>query len=813
VWQRERVCRSCCNYSQTLGDLQLVLRPHAEGERRCFPSIETCAKAEEEGDQDNSVISVSLTFSPVCTHKTRGRKGPLFSRTTTTTTTCPLPRARCPPLSTRTYQHAATMTAKERQRREPERRIQDLDVVHSGWVLKKKRKKMQGYAKRYLALTKDGMLTYALSPEKPMRDYIEIPHASVTSSKRHGSIHVDSGASVFHLKMLDPADFDTWRTHLRSFIPDHAGEGAAPRIYVAANGGRDLVSVNLDPLFEAAGNMDALLQSIKTKTQQLAERKPGVADAFTNMLSSGSKHKTLEELQLLVENANAEHGNLRTFIDTQIPKGRTGPDGTMESLNNFRYGTQVSTINRPRSRISISSFQTKGTDDAVFYDADAAGEEFLLDDVETPPSHSVEGSQSGDNEETDEESSTGPKFDGSSMAASGNESGEVIEHRTKLPSKVCGDDVSLFSMLKKNVGKDLSTVSFPVSFNCPLSLLQATAEEYEYAPDLLERAAQTDDWVERMCFVTAFAISGYASTKLRASRKPFNPLLGETFECVREQKHMRFLAEKVVHQPPVVAYYAEGKGWKAEGWTSVKNKFWGKSLELIPEGRTRIEIGDDVFTIRKPSSFMRNLLAGNKYLEHVGELEVVNDNTGQRATVDFKEGNMWGGASSRNVVTGTVYDERGSEVTGFRGKWSENFSRQLSKDNYHVLWEAAEMPPHAEDYYGFTYFAVTLNEITPNIKPYLPATDSRLRPDQRAMEEGDIDTAEELKQKLEQAQRARRKAAAEGKTAAPIPRWFHKSDEGVEWRYGGSKGDHYFKVRAEAKNKPDVWGAPKIFEV
>ncbi|CAD6888373.1 unnamed protein product [Tilletia controversa] len=710
-------------------------------------------------------------------------------------------------------------TPKERQRRERERKLQDLDVIHEGWVLKKKRKKMQGYAKRYLVLTREGMLTYALGPDKPMRDYIEIPHASVTSSKRHGSIHVDSGASVFHLKMLDPADFETWRNHLRSFIPEQSGEGAQQRIYVTANGGRDLQSINLDPLFESAGNMDALLKSMKSKVTQLSERKPNMAESISGMLQPSSKDKTLEELALLVDNANAEHANMRAFIDTQIPKGHGGAEGTMQSLNS-RFGTNPSLAPRPRSRISISSFQTKGTDDAVFYDADAQGEEFLLDDAETPPLASADSSQSGYNEDTDEESgSEEPKSDGSSTIASAHDSSEpevagpAVEHRTRLPSKVCGDEVSLFSMLKKNVGKDLSTVSFPVSFNCPLSLLQATAEEYEYAPDLLERAVKTDDWVERICLVTAFAVSGYASTKLRASRKPFNPLLGETYECVREGKHMRFLAEKVVHQPPVVAFYAEGKGWKAQGWSSVKNKFWGKSLELIPEGNTRIEIGDDVFSIRKPSSFMRNLLAGNKYLEHVGVLEIVNENTGQRATVDFKEGNMWGGASSRNLLAGTVYDEHGSQVTGFRGRWSDNLSRQLTEDNYQVLWEATEMPSMAEDYYGFTYFAVSLNEVTPDIEPFLPPTDSRLRPDQRAMEDGDIDKAEDLKQKLEQAQRVRRKAAAEGGNGPIQPRWFHQSDEGVEWQYGGVKGDQYFKVRSEAKGHPEAWNVPKIFEV
>ncbi len=39
----------------------------------------------------------------------------------------------------------------------------------------------------------------------------------------------------------------------------------------------------------------------------------------------------------------------------------------------------------------------------------------------------------------------------------------------------------------------------------------------------------------RLIYIAAFAVSGYASTKGRTS-KPFNPLLGETFELVHQQK-------------------------------------------------------------------------------------------------------------------------------------------------------------------------------------------------------------------------------------------------------------------------------------
>lgn len=44
--------------------------------------------------------------------------------------------------------------------------------------------------------------------------------------------------------------------------------------------------------------------------------------------------------------------------------------------------------------------------------------------------------------------------------------------------------------------------------------------------------------------MAAFAVSGYASSFFR-THKPFNPILGETYECVREDKGFRYIAEQV----------------------------------------------------------------------------------------------------------------------------------------------------------------------------------------------------------------------------------------------------------------------------
>jgi oxysterol-binding protein-related protein 3/6/7 len=127
-----------------------------------------------------------------------------------------------------------------------------------------------------------------------------------------------------------------------------------------------------------------------------------------------------------------------------------------------------------------------------------------------------------------------------------------------------------------------------VTFNEPITLLQRKAEEAEYH-HLLHEASQTPDPVERMCYVAAFAVSGYAHTQHRSSRKGLwvltllfalhgahlnltsNPLLAETFEI----PEMKFISEKVSHNPVVMAYHAEGEGWELYGTSSGKTKFWG----------------------------------------------------------------------------------------------------------------------------------------------------------------------------------------------------------------------------------------------
>jgi hypothetical protein len=386
---------------------------------------------------------------------------------------------------------------------------------------------------------------------------------------------------------------------------------------------------------------------------------------------------------------------------------------------------------------------------------------------------------------------------------------------------------SLIAFLRKNVGKDLSTIAMPVSANEPLSALQRIAEQLEYSA-LLDKAASESDSTIRLLLVSAFAISSFSSNraKERAVRKPFNPMLGETFELVREDLGFRLIAEKVCHRPVRMAIQAEsvaGGGWTFFQCATPTQKFWGKSAELNTEGKARVVLHQqgEVFAWTVATSFLRNVIAGEKYVEPVSTMTVLNETSGAKAVVAFKSGGMFAGRSEEVNVTG--YDPTGNLLpVGLAGRWTSSLKlinnggddlrgdpARRAIEGTEAIWTVGELVPNPAATYGFTRFAAQLNEVTELEKGKMPVTDSRLRPDQKLLEDGRIDDAEALKGQLEESQRGRRKAMEDIGNEWK-PKWFVTSgvDEGeAVWKLKGGK-EGYWETREKGEWKDVV----KVFE-
>lgn len=87
-------------------------------------------------------------------------------------------------------------------------------------------------------------------------------------------------------------------------------------------------------------------------------------------------------------------------------------------------------------------------------------------------------------------------------------------------------------------------------------------------------------------------------------------------------------------------------------------------------------------------------------------------------------------------------------------------SYSIEIPNSELLWTVDPRPDNSANFYSFTNFAMSLNEVEPYMrKPNsICKTDSRLRPDIRRLENGDLEGAVSEKARLEEKQREMRKS-------------------------------------------------------
>eukprot|EP01137_Pigoraptor_chileana_P004457 Opistho-2@46124 len=348
------------------------------------------------------------------------------------------------------------------------------------------------------------------------------------------------------------------------------------------------------------------------------------------------------------------------------------------------------------------------------------------------------------------------------------------QRRTALPSEDTRGNFSFWTVMKNSIGKDLSKIAMPIQFNEPISFLQRLCEDYEYT-SALDEAANVDKNASsalRTAFVAAFALTSYSTTDGRVG-KPFNPLLGETYECVREDMGWRYIAEQVSHHPPITSAHCESRSWACWQEYRLCSKFRGQYLKVMPEGCqfVRIKATGELLSWRKPTTTIHNIILGKLWIDHEGDIVVTNHTTGDIATIHCHPWSKVG--KTYREITGHVHDAEGNEVLELTGGWETSVEAKPVGDSDVAapvtLWTCNPRIPEAAKQYGFTKFAAQLNEMEAGVCP----TDSRLRPDQRLMEEGKIDEGAKEKTRLEEKQRSVRKAR-EAVGRPYTPRWFTK---------------------------------------
>ena len=761
-------------------------------------------------------------------------------------------------------------------------------TYHTGVLQKRRRKRGQGYARRFFSLDYASctLSYYQSRSSSALRGAIPLSLAAITADEKRREISIDVGAEVWHLKAGNAKDFHDW-THALQKASNTArgvdGETtpSPEKLKVRTTGLQRQNTISSEEDYEwqqveslvsrIVGTRDAVRRLYKDTAPSSKGASSGLGLGLSNGVSSpnpnideGSDYfgTAPEKKSFWKRKSSAPPTpNLNIFgrsIQSQlaIPAPGTvttmaantpdshGPrglghredidmhehcssllkdlDAVLVDFSTLLANSKRRRIPPPRSAADRTSMDSTSTGE--FYDAEAELDRSQVVIIDRQGEEDTQPSEADDEFNADSSSISSSEEDNLAPFLSGAASlfpakpksldplplSVAPKRRNVVPAATIMPP-SLIGFLRKNVGKDLSTISMPVSANEPISLLQRIAEQLEYA-NLLDTAAAQKLPNQRLLNVTAFAISQFSSgrAKERAIRKPFNPMLGETFELVRTEKEFpggfRLLVEKVSHRPVVMAIQADSANWSFSQTPAPTQKFWGKSAELITDGRVRTALRlpdgtDEFYSWNVATVFLRNVVVGEKYVEPVGNMTVTNESTGAKAVVEFKQKGMFGGRSEEVQIES--YSPDGSNTgVGLTGTWTTSLRiSEAGKSAGAEVWHCGELVENAPQRYGLTTFAASLNEVTELEKGKLPPTDCRYRPDQRAAEGGDLDAAENWKAKLEDKQRIRRKDV-EDRGEVHKPRWFVRVDGGDEgeevWKLKSGK-EGYWEERARGK--------------
>ncbi|XP_042523586.1 oxysterol-binding protein 2 isoform X3 [Dipodomys spectabilis] len=732
---------------------------------------------------------------------------------------------------------------------------------YKGWLLKWTNY-LKGYQRRWFVLG-NGLLSYYRNQGEmahTCRGTINLATTQIDTEDSCGILLV-SGARNYHLKASSEVDRQQWITtlelakakavHMMKAHSDDSGdddeEPASP--------------ADKNELHHTLKNLSLKLDDLSTCNDLIAKHGAALQRSLNELDSLKIPSDSSEKLKVVNERAtlfritsNAMINACRDFLELAETHSRKWQralqyeqeqrvhlEETIEQLAKQHNSLERAFRSAPgRTTDPTQSFSqgsllnTKGEDseedeDTEYFDAMEDSTSFITVITESKEDRKTEegpvlGSvdwTSSDNVSVLGSASIEPK--GSSK----------VKRRARIPDKP-NYSLNLWSIMKNCIGRELSRIPMPVNFNEPLSMLQRLTEDLEYH-HLLDKAVHCASSVEQMCLVAAFSVSSYSTTVHRIA-KPFNPMLGETFELDRlEDMGLRSLCEQVSHHPPSAAHYVFSKnGWSLWQEITIASKFRGKYISIMPLGAIHLEFqgSGNHYVWRKSTSTVHNIIVGKLWIDQSGDIEIVNHKTKDRCQMKFVPYSYFSKEAARKV-TGVVSDSQGQAHYVLSGSWDEQMecskivhsspsspsSDGKQKTVYQtlpakLLWKKYPLPENAENMYYFSELALTLNEQEEGVAP----TDSRLRPDQRLMEKGRWDEANTEKQRLEEKQRLSRRrrmescasgcAAEEEKESDNyMPLWFEKRLDPLT----GETACVYKGGYWEAKERQDWHMCPNIF--
>jgi len=290
-------------------------------------------------------------------------------------------------------------------------------------------------------------------------------------------------------------------------------------------------------------------------------------------------------------------------------------------------------------------------------------------------------------------------------------------------------------------GASLTSIAIPVRIAEPRSYLELATDGWCYS-DFLKKAAASDDPVERMKYVVTFVIAGLSNTC--TPKKPFNPILGETFEATFSDGTEVF-CEQVSHHPPISNWEVIGPDncFHFYGSGELTASFRGNSIKGHQEGVHVVEFNDgSSIRYNLPEAWVRGIMWGDRILEYEGVLEFIDKKNRISAQVKINpETGGWFGWKKKlpsDYIEGGIF------------KHGQNANQKTQVARIEGSWLGIVVV-NGEKIWSFKDPQVNKYKAIPVENP-LPS-DCRFRNDIIFLREKDLDQAAHWKHQLEELQR------------------------------------------------------------
>ncbi|ESN94811.1 hypothetical protein HELRODRAFT_87651, partial [Helobdella robusta] len=295
--------------------------------------------------------------------------------------------------------------------------------------------------------------------------------------------------------------------------------------------------------------------------------------------------------------------------------------------------------------------------------------------------------------------------------------GAIDEHKPLI--------LAMLSQLK--LGMDLTKVVLPTFILERRSLLEMFADCMAHPALFIKIADEPSAELRMLTAVEWYLTSFHAARQGSIAKKPFNPILGETFHCLwsvandfsekdhKKQQHQQiysnnsgannginsgssssgggggggggcggnssscskpiklfYCAEQVSHHPPISAFYFEcpdkGISMEASIWT--RSKFMGMSVGVMMIGKSQLKLhknNDEEYEFSLPSVYGRSILT-TPWVELGDKVNITCERTKYTAGIVFHTKPFYGGKLHK--ITAEVKNPAGEFICHVTGEWN-----------------------------------------------------------------------------------------------------------------------------------------------